>query len=227
MRRVLETLVVFVLAILAVACDQNQCCQMTAPTLMTQPSPTQTPTPQPVICAYELSPISYHFLHQGGTGSVQVTTNRDGCPWTAVPSVSWVKISSSENDTGKVLFSIEENNTPLRRAGKIFIASHEINITQDGEPVTPFIPPCTYAVQESPQDFTYQGGNGGFSVSTSRPDCTWTAVSNTFWVEIKSGWSGTGNGSVNYTVAGNGGVARETTISVAGKSVTIREGAHP
>lgn len=85
-------------------------------------------------------------------------------------------------------------------------------------------PQCTYAVQQSPQQFTYQGGNGGFSVSTNLSNCSWAAVSSVGWVEINSGSSGMGNGSVTYTVAGNGGAARTGTISVAGKTVTITQG---
>jgi len=41
---------------------------------------------------------------------------------------------------------------------------------------TPTTPTCVYAVQESPQNFSYQGGNGGFSVGTSDPSCPWTAT---------------------------------------------------
>jgi hypothetical protein len=119
-------------------------------------------------------------------------------------------------------------------------------------------PACSYAVQETPQSFTYQGGNGGFSVSTNRSDCAWTATSNVGWIAVTgqtksfvasladtpSAWvhnSDTfvvletrttnydaivtiaGNGSVTYTVGGNGGPARTGTISVAGKTVTITQ----
>ena len=89
-------------------------------------------------------------------------------------------------------------------------------------PPTPTpVPVCSYAVQQTPQNFTYQGGNGGFSVSASAPTCGWSAVSNVGWVAVTSGWQGSGNGSVTYTVAGNGSGARTGTISVAGKVVTI------
>lgn len=102
----------------------------------------------------------------------------------------------------------------------------------------PTTPVCTYAVQESPQPFLYQGGDGGFSVGTSDPSCSWTATSNDpGWIGLTNGplgppilsASGTGNGSVNYTVAGNGGAARTGTITVAGanKTVTITQEALP
>jgi hypothetical protein len=80
-------------------------------------------------------------------------------------------------------------------------------------------------VQDSPQQFTYQGGTGGFSVSASRSDCPWTAVARVAWIAITGGASGSGNGSVSYMVAGNGGPARTGTISVAGKTVTVTQSA--
>ncbi len=93
----------------------------------------------------------------------------------------------------------------------------------DSTPTPTPMPVCTYAVQETPQEFTYQGGNGGFSVSTSPSNCSWTAVANVGWVAVTSGFSGIGNGTVNYLVAGNGGPARTGTISVADKTVTVRQ----
>lgn len=86
-------------------------------------------------------------------------------------------------------------------------------------------PACVYAVQESPQNYTYQGGNGGFSISANYQTCTWAAVSNVFWIGITSASQGSGNGSLTYIVAGNGGSARTGTISIAGKTVTIVQGA--
>ena len=89
-------------------------------------------------------------------------------------------------------------------------------------PTTPTSTSCTYAVQETLQNFTYQGGDGGFSVTT-QSNCSWTAMSNVSWVAITSGSAGTGNGSTTYTVAGNGGPTRTGTISAAGKTVTIAQ----
>jgi hypothetical protein len=46
-----------------------------------------------------------------------------------------------------------------------------------------------------------------------------------FWISITGTSQGSGNGSVTYVVAGNGGGARAGTISVAGKVVTIVQAA--
>jgi len=80
-------------------------------------------------------------------------------------------------------------------------------------------------VQETPQQFTYKGGSGGFSVSASRSDCEWSAVSKVGWIAITGGSPGTGNGTVSYLVAGNAGPARTGTIAVAGHTVTVVQSA--
>ena len=51
--------------------------------------------------------------------------------------------------------------------------------------------------------------------------CTWTASSPVAWIVIRAGTTGSGNGSVQASVATNGGNARTATISVAGRTVTI------
>ena len=62
---------------------------------------------------------------------------------------------------------------------------------------------------------------GSVSVSTGT-GCTWSATSETLWLGIVSGLSGTGTGTVWYTVARNpGGAARTGFLRIAGKTVTV------
>ena len=64
------------------------------------------------------------------------------------------------------------------------------------------------------------GGPGSVTVTTAA-GCTWTAVSQDLWIVITSGASGTGNGTVEYTVAPNNtNVARSGTITIAGLTYT-------
>ncbi|PYJ00083.1 MAG: hypothetical protein DME25_21510, partial [Verrucomicrobia bacterium] len=56
--------------------------------------------------------------------------------------------------------------------------------------------------------------------------CGWTAASGASWVTITSGSSGTGNGSVNYSLAANTNtVARSAALTIAGQTVTISQAA--
>jgi len=82
---------------------------------------------------------------------------------------------------------------------------------------------CSFAVTPTAQSFAAAGG--GASVSVAAPaGCNWTATSNSSWIAVSSGTSGSGNGSALYNVASNGGTAPRTgTMTIAGNTVTISE----
>jgi len=231
-RRLLQGLFVVALTVVSFGCgDRCETCDPTAPSAPTAPA-----------CSFTIVPTAQHFPYQGGAGNVVVTT-QSGCSWNAVSNSAWLTVTNAGG--GSVSYTVQAN-TGGARTGTLTVAGQTVTITQDGAPAAPPRPPqpqpspsptpeppqptpppvtCTYAVQETPQQFTYQGGNGGFSVSASRSSCTWTAVSNVAWIAITGGSPGSGNGTVSYIVAGNGGPARTGTISVAGKTVTVKQSA--
>ncbi|HSE63978.1 MAG TPA: BACON domain-containing protein [Thermoanaerobaculia bacterium] len=90
-------------------------------------------------------------------------------------------------------------------------------------------PSCTYTVgAASPASFGPAGGTGTATVAT-QAGCSWTAVSNSPFVTITSGASGTGNGTVTFSVAANAsGTSRNATLTVAGETLAITQsGAAP
>ena len=84
-------------------------------------------------------------------------------------------------------------------------------------------PACTYTISPTSKSFTSAGGSGSVSV-TAGAGCSRTATSNAAWVTITAGSSGTGNGTVSYTVASNTGTTSRTgTLTIAGKTFTITQ----
>lgn len=82
--------------------------------------------------------------------------------------------------------------------------------------------PCSYQLNASSQSFASAGGSG--SVNVSAPGgCAWTAVSNAQWIAVTSGTAGSGNGSVNYTVAANAGDSRTGMLTIAGQTLTVTQ----
>ena len=77
----------------------------------------------------------------------------------------------------------------------------------------------------TPTSASYQADGGSGSVSVTAPaGCGWQAVSNASWIIIDSGSSGTGNGTVGYTVAANGtGSARMGTVTIAQLTFTVNQ----
>jgi len=75
-------------------------------------------------------------------------------------------------------------------------------------------------------DVTASAGNGTVTVMASIPTSTWTAASNSPFLTITSGASGTGNGTVGFSVAANStGSPRTGTLTIAGQSFTVNQAA--
>lgn len=85
---------------------------------------------------------------------------------------------------------------------------------------------CSYALSASSTNVTATAGSGSVGVTTGG-SCGWTATNNVSWLTITAGSSGTGNGTVNYTVASNAGncVGRTGTLTIAGQTFTVTQAA--
>jgi hypothetical protein len=83
---------------------------------------------------------------------------------------------------------------------------------------------CTYSISPTSASPSASATTGTVSV-TAGSGCAWSATSNAAWLTITSGASGTGNGTVGYSVAANTGAARTGTITIAGKTFTVNQAA--
>jgi len=83
-------------------------------------------------------------------------------------------------------------------------------------------PTCNASLSSTSQTFISAGGNGSVDI-TAGIDCDWGAVSNAGWITITSGGGGSGNGTLNYSVAPSSGVSRSGTMTIAGKAFTVNQ----
>src|SRR5437867_2733822 len=82
---------------------------------------------------------------------------------------------------------------------------------------------CSFALSSSSMNAVAAGGTGSTNV-TAGTGCGWTAVSNATWITVTSGASGSGNGTVNFSVAANTATAGRTgTLTIAGKTFTVSQ----
>ena len=84
--------------------------------------------------------------------------------------------------------------------------------------------PCTYNLFPLSQSFGSTGGNGSINITTAS-NCSWTATSSSSWIVIRSGASGSGNGTVSFSALPNTGVARSGSINVMGQNFNITQSA--
>jgi PKD repeat protein len=84
---------------------------------------------------------------------------------------------------------------------------------------------CSYALSPTSRTFDHQAGSGTFTVNTGA-ECEWAPQTSAGWINIVSG-GGPGSGTVSYQVAENTGPFRQSTITVNGKSHSVRQDAVP
>jgi hypothetical protein len=86
---------------------------------------------------------------------------------------------------------------------------------------------CTYSLSSTSASFDEAAASGSIGV-TAGAGCSWTASSGASWITITSGFSGSGNGTVWYSVAANTSTtARNGTLTVAGRTFTVYQSGAP
>jgi hypothetical protein len=168
-----------------------------------------------VPCTYSVSPTSRSLGAVASTSTFAVTAPA-GCTWSAVSSVSWITITGGSNGSGNgtVTFSAAANPTATTRSGSLRIAGLTRGVSQAGQP-------CTFAVSPTSQSVVRAGGPVSFAV-TSPAGCAWTASEQSSWFSISTGGSGTGNGTVTFSVGANTGTqSRTASATIAGRTVSL------
>ncbi len=178
---------------------------------------TATFTKDTVPCTHTISPTGNSFSASGGTGSVSVISSDSTCSWTASvsgASAGWLSITSGSSATGNgtVSYKVAENTDTGTRTGTITIAGHKFTVTQEGA--------CGFTLSPTSQTFTTSGGSGSFAIDASDSTCLWTAASSdATWLNFTTAKSGTGDGTIGYTVSANTGTdQRSGTITVTGST---------
>jgi hypothetical protein len=93
-----------------------------------------------------------------------------------------------------------------------------------GSPVQPS-QPCSVAIDPTTNRFDSSGGTGIITV-TSPDNCVWNAVASAQWISILTGGTGTGSGSIKYSIAPNTSAQPRTgTIAVGGQPHLISQDA--
>jgi hypothetical protein len=179
------------------------------------PSPPAPPPPQPA-CTFTVAPLTHSVAPAGGNASVNVTAARADCAWTASTTTPWLAIqgASSSSGNGTVTFAAAASTGPTR-TGSLTVAGQTVTVTQSQG--------CSYVITPENESIPATGGTGRVTVAAGT-GCAWTAASNDQWLSITSGASGSGAGSVQYSVAATSGPSRSGTMTIAGRTFTVNQG---
>ena len=171
---------------------------------------------QGVGCATAITPTAQTVGASGGSGTVVVNT-APGCAWTAQSEAAWISMTSGQagNGPGTVAFSVSAWDGPTR-TGRLRVDTHVFTVTQTAG--------CSFNLSSSSASIAAGGGTGTVQVATAA-GCSWTAASNAPWITITAGGSGSGPGDVRFSVLANTGPERNATLTAAGRTFTVTQGA--
>jgi hypothetical protein len=163
-------------------------------------------------CSFSIAPVSATVPASGGAATIAVTAGT-GCAWTASTSASWITVTSGASGTGNGTVELSvAATTSGPRSATLTVAGQVFTVNQTNG--------CSFGIAPTSASFNGSGGTGTIAV-TAGADCGWAASSNVPWITITSGASGTGNGSVQYSVAATTSGPRSATITVAGQTFTV------
>jgi hypothetical protein len=168
----------------------------------------------PPSCSFSINPSSQSIGAAGGVGATVAIATSAGCTWTTTSNDTWITVltGSNGNGPGAVTFRVAAN-TGAPRTGTLTAAGRTFTVNQASG--------CTFSINPTKQSIDNDGGAGTPVQVTSGTGCAWTAKSNDSWITVTSGATGTGNGTVRFTVASNDGKKRTGTLTIAGNPFTV------
>jgi hypothetical protein len=167
-------------------------------------------------CTSSINPTSQSIGAAGGAGTQISVTSASGCAWTATTTDAWITVTAgaSGSGNGTVNFTIAANSGPAR-TGTISVAGHTFTVNQAAG--------CAASINPTSQTIGAGGGAATAVAVTSTAGCAWTATSNASWITITQGATGSGNGTVAFTVASTTGPERSGTLTIAGQTHTVTQ----
>ena len=168
-------------------------------------------------CVYTASPATPSFPASGGPGTVTMTTLA-GCAWSATTSAPWITIGGTGAGSGNGTF--DYTSPPMPDADRA-----QWDDCGGGQIVTvsQAAAPCSYTLSPASISVAADAATGTFSMAATA-GCNWTATSSAPWLTVTSGATGSGNGTVGYSVAANPNTtARTATISAGGQTFTVTQ----
>jgi regulation of enolase protein 1 (concanavalin A-like superfamily) len=171
----------------------------------------------PAACTYTLSPGSQSLAVGGDTAMIGVTAG-SWCSWTANSSdPSWLTVTSGASGSGNGTVTLSgAANAAGPRAASVTIGDQTFSASQGAAA-------CSYAIAPASQSPGAGGGTMTVAVTTGSW-CSWSASSgDPTWLNVLSGASGTGNGSVAISAAANAAGARTATVAIGGQVFTASQ----
>ena len=192
---------------------------------------------QAAACSYTVAPGAHTVPTGGGVITIGVTTAAD-CPWTGTSGEPWIAVAGTASfvGSGTISFNVTAAGGAAR-SGSVVVAGQPVSVSQGAAapppPPPPPAPPAPPPPPPAPPACSYKVSPLELRVNEDRRfreidveangGCNWTASTETPWLHIIRGASGSGDGEVWIWIEENRGDERTGTLTVAGQTVTITQ----
>ncbi|HEY0141501.1 MAG TPA: FG-GAP-like repeat-containing protein [Thermoanaerobaculia bacterium] len=155
-------------------------------------------------------------VNSGVATNASVTNNGSTYQWTIVNgTINGSSTSSTVNFTGTTSpVTLKVKATNASGCSVTDFVNITVNVVQS----------CTYAIAPTSTRTNNRARTGQTIAVTAGTGCNWTAVSNSAFITITGGASGSGHGTVTYSLSANGtGLTRAGTMTIAGHTYTVTQ----
>jgi len=173
------------------------------------------------LCTPSVAPASQNLPGRGGAISFNLTLS-PGCPWEAVSNSTLLTLNAPKSgvvSTSPILITgnvLQNQSTFSTVTELVQIGTATFTVNQDvGSCQDPVISPPSLAFDSS-------GGIRNLSL-TLPSQCSWMALPAAPWLRVSNNPSGTGSASITIFAGPNSFSPRSTTVTIAGKSITVTQ----
>lgn len=161
-----------------------------------------------------ISPQNQAVATGGGTFSVQLSSNVN---WVLTANDTWFTITSATSGSGSttVTYRVNSNNTTSIRTGRIIASSPSYPLLGASVTITQAAPEFYF----DPSVWSISWGTTSGSTRIVATGLYWTVSTDATWITVQT-LSGTGNGTVNYTVGVNLSTSSRTGVISAVSGTT-------
>ena len=189
-----------------------------------------TVSQQPAPCRFEIDRRTFELPASEATAEVNVQAP-GGCTWSASSSASWITIvdGTQGNGNGRVQFRAAANAGTTARTGSLQVAGERVDVRQLPAGAAPPPPPppapgdCSFEVVPDLAEAGPEASSGSIAVQTES-GCSWSAASDSAWLTVAAGATGSGPGQVEYQAAANTSSSGRTgRITIGNATFTLQQ----
>lgn len=164
-------------------------------------------------CSITVIPSSLTTAAAGGDITLNLLSSSLACAWSISNLPDWIgAFPSSGAGPGTVVLTVAANTGSARNA-TVGVGGSSLQVAQPAAS-----PACTYVVTPLVLSYPVAGGSGSLGVNTTA-GCAWQVANAPSWLIFSGQTSGSGQGSVAFTVAANTGPRRNASFTIAGQTV--------